>query len=86
MPIGHSPCIWHTELGYIAFPRSIRLQMISSRDVYKIVGDAKLHRRTWLFVPTEYPNRSAIHNPNCSNKTPNKTTMLLQNERHHYYF
>ena len=86
MPIGHSPCIWHTELGCIAFPRIIRLQMISSRDVYKIVGDAKLHRRTWLFVPAEYPNRSAIlHNPNCSNKTPNKTTMLLQNERHHYY-
>ena len=46
MPIGHSPCIWHTELGCIAFPRIIRLQMISSRDVYKIVGDAKLHRQT----------------------------------------
>ena len=48
MPIGHSPCIWHTELGCIAFPRIIRLQMISSRDVYKIVGDAKLHRQTGL--------------------------------------
>ena len=46
MPIGHSPCIGHTELGCIAFPRIIRLQMISSRDVYKIVGDAKLHRQT----------------------------------------
>ena len=61
MPIGHSPCIWHTELGCIAFPRIIRLQMISSRDVYKIVGDAKLHRQTGLglFVHAEYPNRSA---------------------------
>ena len=48
MPIGHSLCIWHTELGCIAFPRFIRLQMISSRDVYKIVGDAKLHRQTGL--------------------------------------
>ena len=48
MPIGHSPCIWHTELGCIAFPRVIRLQMISNRDVYKIVGDAKLHRQTGL--------------------------------------
>ena len=48
MPIGHSPCIWHTELGCIAFPRIIRLQMISSRYVYKIVGDAKLHRQTGL--------------------------------------
>ena len=46
MPIGHSPCIWHTELGCIAFPRIIRLQMISSKAVYKIVGDAKLHRQT----------------------------------------
>ena len=34
MPIGHSPCIWHTELGCIAFPGIIGLQMISSRDVY----------------------------------------------------
>ena len=48
MHIGHSPCIWHTELGCIAFPRIIRLQMISSRDVYKIVGGAKLHRQTGL--------------------------------------
>ena len=48
MPIGHSPCIWHTELGCIAFPRIIRLQMINSRDVYTIVGDAKLHRQTGL--------------------------------------
>ena len=48
MPIGHSPCIWHTELGCIAFPRIIRLLMISSRDVYKIVGDAKLYRQTEL--------------------------------------
>ena len=48
MPIGHSPCIWHTELGCIDFPRIIRLQMISSRDVYKIVGDAKLHHQTGL--------------------------------------
>ena len=48
MPMGHSPCIWHTEHGCIAFPRIIRLQMISSRDVYKIVGDAKLHRQTGL--------------------------------------
>ena len=46
--IGHSPCIWHTELGCIAFPRTIRLQMISSRDVYEIVGDAKLHHPTGL--------------------------------------
>ena len=48
MPIGHSPCIWHTELGCIAFPRIIRLQMISNKDVYKIVSDAKLHRQTGL--------------------------------------
>ena len=38
----------HTELGCIAFPRIIRLQMISSRDVYKMVGDAKLPRQTGL--------------------------------------
>ena len=48
MPIGHSPCIWHTELGCIAFPRIIRLQSISSRDIYKIVGDTKLHRQAGL--------------------------------------
>ena len=48
MPIGHSLCIWHTELGCIAFPRIIRLQMISSRDIYNLVGDAKLHRQTGL--------------------------------------
>ena len=48
MHIGHSPCKWHTELGCNAFPRITRLQMISSRDVYKIVGDAKLHRQTGL--------------------------------------
>ena len=46
--MGPSPCIWHTELGCISFPRIIRLQMISSRDVYKIVGDATLHRQTGL--------------------------------------
>ena len=60
--LGHSPCIWHTELGCIAFPRIIRLQMISSRDVYKIVsGRCKiaLPDGTWLFVHAEYPNRSA---------------------------
>ena len=48
MPIGHSPCIWHTELGCIAVPRIIRLQKFSSRDIYKIVGDAKLHRQAGL--------------------------------------
>ena len=36
------------ELGCIDFPKIIRLQMISSRDVYKIVGDAKLHRQTGI--------------------------------------
>ena len=64
MPVGHSPCIWHTELGCIAFPR-VRLQMISSTDVYKIVGDAKLHRQTGLgssfmqSIPTDLLEQSS---------------------------
>ena len=65
MHIGHSPCIWHPELGCIAFPRSTRLQMISSRDVHKIVGDAKLHRQTGLgssfmqSIPTDLLDHSS---------------------------
>ena len=64
MPVGHSPCIWHTELGCIAFPR-VRLQMVSSMDVYKIVGDAKLHRQTGLgysfmqSIPTDLLEQSS---------------------------
>ena len=34
MPISHSPSIWHTTLGGIAFPVFIVLHMIGSRDVY----------------------------------------------------
>ena len=43
MPICHSPCIWHTELGCIAFPRIIRLQMICSREVFRSVNSSKDH-------------------------------------------
>ena len=63
--LGKNLCIWHTEPGCIAFPRIIRLQMISSRDVYKIVGDAKLHRQTGLgssfmqSIPTDLLEQSS---------------------------